>query len=178
MTQLYSNFWSRTYSVFFMGSPSIKSWTRITALKYMMDPLLYNLNPFGILNPHGSRAKPVNISQFPLCNNSKPPSNWISVPLMPCVMSDNLFEVMNPGNKLYIYGMENSKFNLMLQGDSPTSGKFYDSISFNMINIFVGISEQTIFRYLPFADIVPYRKFCFFISPKDFMEKGLNILHD
>jgi len=82
---------------------------------------------------------------------------------------------LNQDNKLYLHGLKNSKFNIMI-GDSPSSGKFYDSIAFNMINIFVGITRELVPYYLPFADVIPYHKFCFFITPKKFKIKGVTIL--
>merc|ERR1719232_1058773 len=90
------------------------------------------------------------------------------VPSMPCLMRFEVSEELNQNNKLYLHGLKNSKFNLMMNGDSPTSGKFYDSIAFNMINIFVGITKNLTQYYLPFADVIPYQKFCFFIPPEQF----------
>merc|ERR1719232_1449797 len=97
---------------------------------------------------------------------------------VPCIMSYLLSKILNKGNKLYMYGLKNSKFNLMIKGDTPTSGKFYDSLAVNMINIFVGVREETINRYLPFANVIPYQKFCFFISPQQFYQQGVTILHN
>merc|ERR1712083_759053 len=83
---------------------------------------------------------------------------------------------MNQDNELYIRGMKNSKFNLMIHGDSPTSGKFFDSIAFNLINIFVGIDKQNMMDFLPFAGVIPYEKFTFFIEPNEFEKNGYELL--
>ena len=74
--------------------------------------------------------------------------------------------------------MKNSKFNLMIHGDTPTSGKFYDSIAFNMINIMIGITKQNKMHYLPFANVIPYEDFLFFIEPKEFEQNGYELLEN
>ena len=56
----------------------------------------------------------------------------------------------------------------MIHGDTPTSGKFFDSIAFNLINIIIGMKKHDLWKYLPFTDIVPYENFVFFIDEKDF----------
>jgi len=98
------------------------------------------------------------------------------IPSMPCFTNEMLPKQLNQENKLYLHGLKNSKFNLMIRGDTLTSRKFYDSIAFNMINIFVGITRENAPYYLPFADVLPYHKFCFFITPKEFQFNGATIL--
>lgn len=168
--ETYKDFQSREYSLFFMGSRSHS--IRARALNYMTRPLITNLNPFGIVRPRSDERKGI----LPNCTYNENSKESIIVPSMPCLMDSNLSKQLNKDNKLYLHGLKNSKFNLMIRGDSPTSGKFYDSIAFNMINIFVGITRELVPYYLPFADVIPYHKFCFFITPQEFRMKGVYML--
>lgn len=158
-----------------MGSRSHPSRMKLrrTALCYMTRPKISSLNPFDII--HFDKRKP---GKLPICTYNESSQESIEVPSMPCVMDPNLSKQFNQDNKLYLYGLKNSKFNLMIRGDSPTSGKFYDSIAFNIINIFVGITRELVLYYLPFADVIPYHKFCFFITPEEFNNRksGVDIL--
>jgi len=57
----------------------------------------------------------------------------------------------------------NSKFALMIHGDSASSARLYEAISHGQIPIIIstGIFENA----LPFIRQVPWQDFCFFISP-------------
>jgi len=176
---LFENFQSKAHSLFFMGSPSDNIETRMKMLAYMTDPIIKNLNPFGIMKYNKNDKFPIE-HNIPICQNDKKlvENHSLVIPSMPCLMPFEVSKQMNRKNELYLYGLKNSKFNLMLRGDTPTSGKFYDSIAFNMINIFVGITKDLTQYYLPFADVIPYHKFCFFIPPEKFVTEGVTLLHN
>lgn len=175
--------WSkRQFSFFFMGSVCKPGhahhyFHRSVAIKYL-DQLNANnvTKTFGVVTDGYKHQKKKGKN---LCASSgiydlfKPcVADW-NASRYPCYIMD---KEVNKDNKLYIDGMKNSKFNLMMHGDSPTSGKFYDSIAFNMINVMVGITKQNTKHFLPFADVVPYENFLFFIEPRDFEKNGYELL--
>jgi len=128
--------------------------------------------------------KKINLKNFsvPECTlekRRKKNKSPIKLPSLPCLIKNPFVSsIINQRDELYFYGLKNSKFNVMVSGDTPTSGNFYYAIAFNMINIIVGIEEKEISRYLPFSDVIPYHKFCIFISSKMYEFEGANILYE
>jgi len=186
---LYDDFQRRSHSVFYMGSASsrpdacqkgIKFFykNRLRSMILMSHANLKDLNPFGIVLLHEECEKLSSdvqkFTNFPeFCSPQKEKKSGASkLPLFPCFMTYNMSKQLNKKNSLYFHGLENSKFNLMIEGGTMTSAKYYDSIAFNMINIFVGIEEERINQYLPYSDVIPYKKFSFFIKPGDYFKSG------
>ena len=57
----------------------------------------------------------------------------------------------------------NSKFTLIIHGDTPTTSRLYDAISNMQIPII--LSPSIYYTGLPFLEKVPWYDFCFFIDP-------------
>eukprot|EP01083_Nonionella_stella_P000169 499_1 len=187
------HFQSKRYKLFFMGGACYhitRKYDRLIAMNHLR--LLNHVNANGHFEPtstgHERRHMGV-ITDFeqchirgktdytvytrkklPICNASL---GRLEALQSPCGLNQETYDRLNGNNELYTFGLKHSQFNLMIHGDTPTSGKFYDSIAFNLINIIIGMNKDESYLYLPFTDIVPYEKFVFFVNTTRFREHGL-----
>eukprot|EP01083_Nonionella_stella_P093405 261759_1 len=178
------DFHSRRYKLFFIGSVCKKigkKYDRLIAMEYMhslnhVDSNSTQSKHLGVITDFDDlyEAKSCRDSHtIPICNASL---DRLEALHSPCGLNEEMYHTLNRNNELYIYGLKHSQFNLMIHGDTPTSGKLYDSIAFNLINIIIGFDKNESDLYLPFTDIVPYEKFVFFVNQTHFREDGLNEL--
>lgn len=94
--------------------------------------------------------------EWPNCNTNA------SV-LKTCVLD----QAKNPDQYLKI--LANSRFGLMLAGDTPSTGRLYDIISSGSIPII--LSKYLLRDGLPFVDKVPYYRFCYFVDEQQEINK-------
>eukprot|EP01084_Bolivina_argentea_P261317 441541_1 len=173
ITYAINNFHQRKYSLFFMGrvyKPFDRYKDRRLAIKYMNIFNESHLH-FGIVTDYNNKNKSDLSLILQLCDTN--------LSSLPCGLTKSNYASIHSKNKLYIYGLKNSKFNLIIHGDTPTSGKFYDAITFNQIPILVGI-DQLDTKNLPFSDTIGYEKFSFFIQSQDFADEkvAMQLLHN
>eukprot|EP01084_Bolivina_argentea_P200871 343424_1 len=171
-----NDFHNRNFSLFYMGSacnadirfPYLMKW-RAYGIKYIdiLNKEENNNNHIGIVSDYDNskesncvKYSDIDVNVIKKCVEDEMHS--IIPKQLPCGLTKYEKKIFNVNNRLYVYGLRNSKYNLMIRGDTPSSAKFYDAIAFNLINIMIGITKENSVKFLPFTDIIPYEKFVFF----------------
>eukprot|EP01083_Nonionella_stella_P146557 461112_1 len=182
------DFEERKYLLFYMGSACTAAKRNPYAMKHRADAINYirllNQNEqkhFGVITDYDDsidsncdKYSGIDTDIITECKTSNGSGHLVET--LPCGLAKGRKSVLNGNNALYRYGLRSCKFNLMIHGDTPSSGKFYDALAFNVINIMIGINKDNLAQYLPFTDVIPYEAFLFFISEYELEHNGLNAL--
>jgi len=98
---------------------------------------------------------------LPVCGSLLPPQG-----VNGCLTNDHL-----DSDKFVEYSV-NSKYNLMIHGDTPSSSRLYDAIHFGSIPIIISASFRE--RAMPFPDELPWEDFAVWIDQEAFLKNPVS----
>lgn len=155
---------NRYYNFVFIGR--LDPWHKTYKFRYELGTKLYGyMKKFSTNHP----------GQYPYiyATNSYEHHKFVPCKKSCSYQCANCFDAQLSSN--YLKHIYNSKFGLVIKGDTPSTSRFYDLVASGTIPII--ISNFLYLEGLPFKNLVDYHKFCYFIDENLSYHKIINQIY-